>query len=73
MDCYGGDRTMWPCHLIQTNPTDQTYGVLDGAYRCQGVANAAENIITVGGIDHLVIQNTFRTSFNDYWAMALPE
>lgn len=73
MDCYGGSRTLWPCHLIQTSPTDQTYGILDGAYRCQGIGNAAENIITVDGLDHLVIQNAFRTSFNDYWAMALPE
>lgn len=71
MDGYGGDRALIPCTLIQTNPTDQTYGVLDGAYRCQGYNNAAENLITVDAVDHLVIQNVFRTDTPDFWAMVM--
>ena len=71
MDAYGGDRILVPCTLIQKDPTDQTYGVLDGAFRCQGVANSAENLITADGVDHLVVQNVYRSDFNDYWAMAL--
>lgn len=73
MDAYGGDRILVPCTLIQKDPTDQTYGILDGAFRCQGVANSAENLITVDGLDHLVVQNVYRSDFNDYWAMALEE
>ena len=34
-------------------------------------ANAAENLITVGGLDHLVVQNVYRSDFGDYWAMSL--
>ena len=71
MDAYGGDRILVPCTLIQKDPTDQTYGILDGAFRCQGVANSAENLITADGVDHLVVQNVYRSDFNDYWAMAL--
>ena len=33
--------------------------------------NAAENLITVGGVDHLVVQNVYRTSVRDYWALRL--
>lgn len=71
MDAYGGDRILVPCTIVQSDPTEQTYGILDGAFRCQGVANAAENLITVDGVDHLVVQNVFRSGFGDYWAMAL--
>ena len=71
MESYGGDRPLWPMTLIQKDPTDQTYGILDGAYRCQGVSNAAENIITVETVDHLSVQNVYRSDFNDYWAMRL--
>ena len=71
MDAYGGDRILIPCTLNRHAPVSQTYGILDGAFRCQGVANAAENLITVDGVDHLVLQNVFRSDFLDYWAMAL--
>lgn len=71
MDGYGGERILIPNTLVQINPVDQTYGILDGAFRCQGVANAAENLITVDSVDHLVVQNVYRSDFGDYWAMAL--
>ncbi len=68
---YGGIRALVPLTLIAVSPSDQTYGVLDGAFRCQGVANQAENVITNGGVNHLVVQNVYRTGFEDFWAMAL--
>lgn len=70
-DAFGGDRILVPGTLLQLVPTDQTYGILDGAFRCQGVGNSAENLITAGGVDHLVVQNVYRSDFSDYWAMAL--
>lgn len=69
--CYGGDFMLSPITLAQQSPTDQTYGVLDGCFRVGGLNNAAENIVTVGGVDHLVVQNVFRTGVGDYWALAL--
>ncbi len=70
-DAFGGDRMLIPATLLQYRPGDMTWGVLDGAARCQGVLNAAENTITIDGVSWLVVQNCFRTSFDDYWAMKL--
>jgi hypothetical protein len=69
--CYGGAFSLMPITLIQKTPSGQTYGVLDGAYRVPGVNNSSENIITIDGDDHLVVQNVFRTGIGDYWALAL--
>lgn len=71
MDAYGGSRQMIPCTLVQYGTTSQTLGILDGAFRCQGYMNAAENLITVDAVDHLVIPNVYRSDFSDYWAMAM--
>lgn len=71
MTCFGGDYAVWPVTLVQALPTDQTFGVLDGAFRCQGIANAAENLITVGSTNYLVVQNAFRTGIGEYWALRL--
>lgn len=68
---FDGELPLFPITLLQLSPVEQTFGILDGAYRTAGFNNAAENIITAGGVDHLVIQNVFRTGVGDYWAMAL--
>lgn len=52
-------------------PEPVTYGVLDGVYSVPGLGNAAENIITLDGVDHLVVQNVQRTTVDEYWALAL--
>lgn len=70
LDALGGGRLLTPITLLRNDPS-QTYGILDGIFVVSGVANAAENIIQHDGVDHLVVQNTFRTTFYDYFAMAL--
>lgn len=57
--------------LVQADPADATFGVLDGAYHTPGDGNSSENIITIGSVDHLVVQNAFRTGPGDYWALKL--
>ena len=57
--------------IIQTNNSMQLMGVLDGFYVCPGVGNAAENTIEIEAVDHLVIQNVFRSSTSAYMAMRL--
>lgn len=47
------------------------YGELDSCYHVSGFGNAAENLVNVGGIDHLVIPNVFRTGVADFWALKL--
>lgn len=66
-----GTYSLLPFTMIQWSPERQVFGVLDGAYNCPGVGNAAENLITVSTVDHLVVQNVFRTGTGEYWAMKL--
>jgi hypothetical protein len=68
---FDGSFALMPITLTQQSPADQTYGILDGVYRVPGNANSSENIITASGVDHLVVQNCFRTGVGQYWALAL--
>jgi hypothetical protein len=70
-ECFGGAYALHPCTIVRAPPNDQTYGILDGVFRVQGFANSSENLVTIGGVDHLTVQNVFRTSIDDYWALAL--
>jgi hypothetical protein len=55
--------------LFRRTPANQAYGILDGVVAVQGRNNAAENEITVGAVDYLVVQDTFRTTLNRYFAV----
>ena len=68
---YDGTFPLIDIALVQALPSDQTYGVLHGCYRVPGAANSSENIITSGSVNHLVVQNAFRTGTGQYWALAL--
>lgn len=69
---FGGNHMLYPATLVSTGSRMRgTLGVLEGVFHCTGFGNSAENIITVNGVDHLVVQNMFRTGFKDYWALAL--
>jgi hypothetical protein len=70
-ECFGGQFALHPCTIVRGGENSQTYGVLDGVFRVQGFGNSSENLVTIGGVDHLVVQNVFRTSIDDYWALAL--
>lgn len=71
--CYGGDYALTPIQMLQWTPTDQAFGALHGVFHVAGKGNAAENIITINEVDHLVVQNAFRTSVGAYLAIALEE
>lgn len=64
-----GTYVLTPVVLMEKN--SNIFGELDGIYHVSGFNNAAENLITVGGVDHLVVQNVYRTSVRDYWALRL--
>lgn len=70
-ECLGGGFPLQPATLIQVQPADQTWGTMDGVFHVPGFNNAAENIIEIGGVEHLVVQNVYRTSPLSYWALAL--
>lgn len=69
--CYGGAFALTPISMVQAVPQDQTFGILDGCYRVPGNGNSSENIVTVDSLDHLVVQNVFRTGTGQYWALTL--
>jgi len=71
ISAYGGDFATQPVTLFQSQPTNQVFGILDGVLACQGVNNVAENILTIDGVQHLVLQNTFRAAGHDYHAIRL--
>lgn len=66
-----GEYLLTPHTLVQASPSDQTYGILDGTYHVSGSGNSSENIITVSSVDHLTVQDAFRTGLGDYWALRL--
>jgi hypothetical protein len=70
IECFGGELWTMPFTIMDTAQS-QTYGSLDGVEKCQGYGNAAENEITVDGDTYLVVQNSFRTTPDSYWALKL--
>lgn len=47
------------------------WGCLDGIFFIPGFNNAVENTLTINGVDYVVIQDVYRTSGIDYYAMRL--
>ena len=47
------------------------YGELDGVFHISGFNNAVENIVEIGGRQHLVMQDVWRTGHFDYYAIRL--
>ena len=70
-----GEMPLTPVTLMTfnntTSPDPVTLGILDGCFSVPGVGNTAENLVTVGGVDHLVVPNVQRTAASEYWALAL--
>lgn len=64
-----GGYPLFPVVLADATPN--VYGELDGVHATSGFSQAVENTITVGGIQYLVLQNVFRTTKADYFAIRL--
>lgn len=61
----------FPCILHEESPQSNVLGEMEGVFAVSGFNNASENIISIGGVDHLVVQDMFRTDLGNYWAMKL--
>jgi hypothetical protein len=57
--------------IVLTDPTPNIYGELDGVLATTGFSQGSENTVTVGGIPYLVIQNVFRDTKADFFAVKL--
>jgi hypothetical protein len=47
------------------------YGVVEGLYRVSGYQNAAENILTLAGKNHMVFPDCHRSTYGDYCALRM--
>jgi len=57
--------------IVMADVTPNVYGELDGVFDVTGFSNSAENTVTIGGIKHLVVQNVFRNTKSDFFAVRL--
>lgn len=64
----GGQYALTPIVLTDTT---NVYGELDGVYQVSGFGNSAEDIVTAGGVDHLVVQDVYRNGVRDFIAVKL--
>ncbi len=72
--CFDGSYFLRDLTIVSSayeGPYHAFMGILDGAYWLSGRGNSSENIVNKSGVDHLVVQNLFRTGFRDYMAMRL--
>ncbi|MDA3835508.1 MAG: hypothetical protein PF495_19220, partial [Spirochaetales bacterium] len=65
----GGYYHLTPVELFDYDA--DMWGALDGIFHITGFNNAVENTITIGGIDYIVIQDVYRTGFDDYYAIRM--
>ena len=70
-ECLGGGYMLQPCIPVQRSPGKLVYGELDGVYIISGFNNAAENTFTKNSKTHVVFQNTYRSTVQEFWAMTL--
>jgi hypothetical protein len=65
-----GSYPLLPIVLSESNPNN-VWGELDGVGWVSGHANAAENTVTQNRIAWLVVQNVYRNTKTDYFALKL--
>lgn len=52
-------------------PSTNIYGALDGIYYVSGFNMTTESVITIDTVDYVVIQDVYRTGFNDFNAIRM--
>lgn len=63
--------TRFPLELLCDSPTIDLLGELDGAYAVPAFSAASEDIVQIGGVDHLLVQDCFRTNRWNYCGIPL--
>lgn len=70
-ECLGGGYLFQPCVLLGGIGLTASYGEFEGVYSVSGYQNGAENTSTVDGTPVVIMQNAYRTSVHEFWAMSL--
>ena len=66
-----GSYPLLPLVLMADTPSNNIFGELDGCFWLPGQDLAAEDVITIAGVDHLAVSSIFRTDWWNYWALRL--
>jgi len=66
-----GNYTLQQAIIHEEVAARNIYGELDGVFHVGGRGQSAENIVVRAGVNHLVIQNIFRTTKQSYAAIKL--
>ena len=70
-ECLGGGYMLLPCIINQVGPTWLVYGELEGTFWISGYQNSPENTTTFGGKTHIILQNAYRNTAHEFWALSL--
>jgi hypothetical protein len=70
-DNVGGDYSLFPLILFTQSPASNLVGEMEGIYWVTGFGTASENIITIGGVNYMVVQNAYRTGPGHYCAVRM--
>lgn len=57
--------------VVMFDGTPNIYGELDGVHSTSGFSQGAENTITAGGVDYLVVQNVYANTKSDFFVVRL--
>lgn len=57
--------------IVLCDATPNVYGELEGVKAVTGFSQSVENTVTVANIPHLVVQNVFRNTVSDFFAVRL--
>ncbi len=57
--------------FITDSARTSIYAALDGVFRVSGFGNSAENLITVSGVNYLVVPDVYRSAIGDFCAVKL--
>lgn len=68
-DNLDSSRPLYEIVLLHRQSPRHEWGELDGCYYTPGFAIVSGQVITRDGFAHTVFQNTFRTGFNDFFAI----
>jgi hypothetical protein len=71
ISALGGDYVLTPIILSTGYEDGVVFGELDGVFHVSGFSTASENIVTIEGVDHLVVQNVYRAGTAAYAAVRL--
>ena len=65
----GGIYPLTP--IVLSDATSGLFGELDGVFHISGFDNATENTVEIDETTYVVVQDVWRTGFNDYYALRM--